>query len=246
MVIRSLFKKLDSIDREYVFTDKHIHSNWTDGEMDIVQIIDRAKKLQLSHIGITDHVRKNSSYFFDYHKEICKFSEAYGIKIYVGFESKIINFNGELDVSEEIRKLSDIKIASVHSYPIGKRLYEAKQFTKRTCQEIEFDLTIAAIKTGGCNVIGHTGGMSIKYYQEFPLEFFEEVIACCSVNDVAFELNYRYHIPYFESLLYLLKKYNSFVSFGSDAHTLSEIGNISEYLQGKINLGDRNEYFKTH
>ncbi len=216
-------------------SDLHIHSAWSDGNNSIAEIAQEARAKNLSVIAFTDHVRQDSTYFPDYCAEIRKLGSS-GLAILIGFEAKIRDFHGNLDVSEEVRMNSDIQIGSVHRFPLGRKLLPPKDLGKRICQEVELELSIAAIRKKRMGILGHPGGMSIKEFGEFPMEYFREIIAECSRNDIVFELNSTYHADIYGDLRLMLQDYNPYVSFGSDAHTLEKIGEWSIILnkQGEL------------
>jgi putative hydrolase len=203
--------------------DLHIHSLWSDGLDLIVEIAAAARQKGLKAIAITDHVREQSTYFREYCGEI-KRVESVDLPICIGFEAKIRDFQGNLDVSLETRRLSKIQIGSVHRFPIGRKLINPKDFSGRICQEIELELSIAAIRSQSMSILGHPGGMSLSSFGEFPQEYFREIVAECTRADVSFELNSAYHMGVYADLLPILREYDPFVSYGSDAHTLGDIG----------------------
>jgi putative hydrolase len=211
------------------YADLHIHSAWSDGANSIAEIVQEAKLKNLRAIAITDHVRRESTYFPDYCTEIREMGSS-DLPILIGFEAKIRDFQGDLDVSSEVRRMSDIQIGSVHRFPMGRKLLYPKDLGKRICQEVELELSIAAIRKQQMGILGHPGGMSLKEFGEFPMEFFHEIIAECSRNDIVFELSSTYHASIYGDLQPMLQEYNPYVSFGSDAHTLAEIGKWSSIL----------------
>ena len=217
------FKRFNSIDADYLRADKHIHSTFSDGEMTILQIAREAEKRNLRQIAIVDHVREGSIYFDKYCEDIMDACQQVGVEILIGFEAKIKNFQGDVDASEDVAKRAQIRVASVHRFPLGRRLYEAGMFDKKVCQEIELELSIAALRNGSFDVLGHPGGMSLRAYGEFPLEFFEEIILECKNADIAFELNSSYCFAVLKDLRRLLKKHDVLVSLGSDAHSVEDI-----------------------
>jgi len=231
---KNYFKRFNALDRRYLYTDKHIHSTWTDGEGSIPQIAQRAWEIGLKTIAITDHIRETSTYFAQYDKEIKKIRKQMSVEILAGFEAKIKNFDGEVDAPKDVLKIAEIRIASVHRFPLGRKLYSPKEFDKKICQEIELELSIAAIKKGQANVLGHPGGMSLRKYNEFPLEFFEEIIAECKKQEMVFDLDCSYHAAIYPDLKPILQKHNPLISLGSDAHKLSELGGWIEILKGEI------------
>jgi putative hydrolase len=226
------FKKFNSIDKDYLRSDKHIHTSWVDGELTISEIITAAHMFGLNQVAITEHVRSDSTYVKKYFDEISETIPHAGLEVLPGFEAKVMDFNGNIDVSEDVLKKGIIRIASVHRFPLGRKLYAPLNFNKNLCQEIELELSMAAARNGKCNVLGHPGGMSLQTYGEFPPVFFDEIAKQCAKYSVAFELNSAYHIPVLYKLMDVLKKRNPFVSLGSDAHMLKDVGNCSGMFNG--------------
>ena len=94
--------------------DYHIHTDVTDGEIKIEEIIKEAKRLGIKRIAITEHISKNPTYnWFEFRDRIKKI-KIQGINILVGVEAKVLNKEGELNVSNKILKEADIILGSVH------------------------------------------------------------------------------------------------------------------------------------
>jgi len=229
MVIAGYPARFNVFNSSDIYADLHIHSVWSDGANSIVEIVQEARAKHLKIIAITDHIRRESTYFPDYCTEIRKMGSS-NLQILAGFEAKIRDFEGNLDVSDEVLGMSDLRIGSVHRFPIGRKLLSPKELGKRICQEVELELSIAAIKRRQMDILGHPGGMSLKEFGEFPMKFFREIIVECLHNGIVFELNSTYHAGLFGDLRPMLQEHNPYVSFGSDAHTLEEIGKWSTIL----------------
>lgn len=225
-----VFKEYSKIDADYVLSDMHMHSTWTDGQGSIEENISQAKILGLKRISATDHIRSDSTYFDDYAKEIRSLREKLNFEIYIGFEAKVNNFQGHLDVSDKDLKNSEVSICSVHRFPIGTKLIPAKAFNESTAQEIELELSLAAINKGGFSVMGHPGGMSIRAHNVFKKEYFEEIIIACKKNNIAFDFNASYHQECKNDLKELFKIHDPLISIGSDAHRIEFIGNANRTL----------------
>ena len=219
-----VFKRYQDIDDDYRSSDMHMHSTWSDGKGSPEDIISKATEIGLKRICITDHLRRESTYYQDAYHEICKLRSSADIEVYTGFEAKIEDFNGNIDASTENLKLADLSIASVHRFPIGRKLLDARDVNVEVANTIELELSIAAINKGGFSVLGHPGGMSIRKHGNFPIKYFEEIIAEISKTDIAFDFNASYHTNYKIELLKLFETYNPFVAIGSDAHVLDKIG----------------------
>lgn len=227
----SLFNKFSDIDEKYILTDKHVHTSLTDGEGTIAEITRIAESVGLRQIAFTEHIRKESEYFFDYLKEIGEVRKGSSLEILEGIEAKINSFEGELDASDEMLKRAKIRIGSVHRFPIGTELHWPEYFDRGKCQQIELDFSLAAIKRKECNVIGHPGGMSLRAYSEFPVEFFEKIAIACAEQDVAFEINVGYHREVFKDIKTVLEKHNPYVSIGSNIHRLCDIGRSIDIMR---------------
>lgn len=218
------FKKFNEMDMDYFHTDRHIHSTWTDGEGTIRDIARRAGQRGLREIAIVDHIREDSDYFFDFQKEVREVSETSGVRILAGFETRVLSFQGDTALPERVRESADIGVASVHRYPMDRGLCRPDEFAPKVSGEIELELSMAALKAGGFDVLGHPGGMSIKHHGDFPAAFFDEIIVECKKRGIAFELNSAYHLGVLQQLLPLLRKHNPPVSIGSDAHRVRDVG----------------------
>lgn len=228
------FPLYNDLDKNHIKVDYHLHSTWTDGKNTVEEIVNKATENNLDSIAITDHIRKDSGYFDDSYNEIIELRKKSSINIYSGFEAKIEDFHGNVDVLDSVTEKADIAIASVHRFPIGQKLFAAKNFSKEISQEIELELSLAAIKKQQFNVLGHAGGMSIIAHQDFPVEFFEEIIIECKKNGIAFDFSGRYHRNHVEVIGALLKKHNPHVSIGTDSHSINKMFVWNERLKDII------------
>ncbi len=213
-----MFQKYNEMDDFYKRTNYHMHTTYTDGKNTPEEMLQKCIECGYTSIAFTDHARSNSDYLPHYFKEINELSCRYNFKILKGIEARISDFDGTISYPKHEKSNIDIIIASVHRISINDKLFYIKEFTPKTAFEIETYLALNAIKKRECNVIGHSGGMSIEAFDEFPLENFEQIIKLCAENDTAFEINYRYHKNFIHKLMPLLKKYNPYVTFGTDSH----------------------------
>jgi putative hydrolase len=223
MKIAKILKKFSEIDANYYRFDFHMHSTWTDGKNSIAEMLEQAKEMKMNTIAITDHIRTTSTYYPEYAKEI-RALPSKDVKVLVGFEARIKNFKGELDVAEDVRKDADVRIGSVHRFPFAGKLFEAKLFSKEAAFGIELDLCLAGLEHGGFDILGHPAGMCLKAFDEFPIEYFEQIIIACKKNNIAFEVSVAYHSKMYQDLLPLLEKHDPLVIFSSDAHAKENLG----------------------
>lgn len=225
---KQIFHRMSELNNVNSAIDLHLHTTWTDGKNSIGEVIKQAEKNGLWKIGITDHIRRSSDYYSDYLKEIEESKKRSNIEIYCGFEAKIMNFSGKLDIPLEAVQKADFIIGSVHRLPSGDEYKRPKEFSYEELARLEKELSLAAIYDNeNINVLGHCGGMSLATYGRFPKRYFEEIIEACAKNDVVFEYNYKYHNDNERLIKDILTKYDPYVSVGSDAHEVAKISNRS-------------------
>tara|TARA_B100001540_G_C15727838_1_gene606199 strand:+ start:245 stop:964 length:720 start_codon:yes stop_codon:yes gene_type:complete len=212
--------------------DFHIHTNWTDGKNSVKQVYKRSNSVGLDYMLYSEHSRKSSKGWFKrFHREI-KSLQIKNCKPFVGTEVKVLNLNGDLDLSFANYKLCDLIMASVHRFPGEKDIKKKNKFStknKKNAVNTELKLLLAACKNKKTDIIGHPFGMSIKRFGITPkLSYFEKVIKFAKKNDKVFEINLHYHKKIFKKLIKLCLQHNCLMSFGSNAHSLNEIKNLNK------------------
>lgn len=203
----------------------HCHSNWTDGKDSTIDIINHAIKRNLKCIGISDHIRKSSSYFDEYYDEINlvrKSTEK--IDIFIGCESKILeNFN--LDISIKDFSKAEFVIASVHSIKMNEKRVPLSNVDMQQSNNYEFNyLKNFILNCENKKVfIGHPFGMSSKFHGKIDMNLFEEIIKISCKKNFCIEISYAYHNKFMSEILTILNKFNPIVVFNSDAHRKEDL-----------------------
>jgi histidinol phosphatase-like PHP family hydrolase len=103
--------------------DFHVHTSYTDGDNSVLDLCKQAVSNSLSLICFAEHVRKKIHY--DFNNLVIDIEEARSLfpklKILVGCEAKVLDTEGNLDVSQEILNSAEILIASFHDFPYGAK-----------------------------------------------------------------------------------------------------------------------------
>lgn len=219
--------------------DLHLHTNWTDGKNSVSAMYSEAVKYGLKYILFSEHVRMSSDkWFLKFANEVreCKNINCLA---FVGIETKIINFNGELDVSSFIVENCDSIMASVHRFPgeegiINKNLDD---FIKNSSYDdpinTEYKLANLILENSQVNILGHPFGMSYKRFKlNPPRKKIIDLIKKAAKMGVAFEINSRYH-PDLWDLIDLCKKHEAIISLGSNAHSIVEVGAVISQLKNE-------------
>ena len=218
--------------RKIPLIDMHVHTSWVDGKNTVLEMSSSAVEKRISTILFSEHTRANSGdWFSDFTKEILSARNKFENKcqLLIGTEVKVLNTRGNLDLSEKIKTMCDLIMASVHRFPGEKGVINNTHgtFSKEEAINIEFELTKAAIENSSADIIGHPFGMSLKRFNTTPpWEFFLKLIKKARSFDKVFEINFHYHNNH-KQLLDACIENNTLVSFGSNAHSVDEIGKIS-------------------
>lgn len=180
------------------------------------------KKLRI--VAMTDHSpgMPGSTHMFHFSNLKVIPSEMYGVTLLRGVEANIINYEGEIDMSEEILSSLDIVIASLHP----------------PCIDFSDEETVTSgiekvMENPYVNIIGHPGD------NRYPMDF-ERVVKAAKRTGTLLEVNNASLKPgsfrpgVRENLVKMLgycKAYSMPVVVGTDAHFYTEIGEFKEAIE---------------
>ena len=198
----------------------HNHTTWSDGVDSLDDFVNACRRRGFEYVVISDH-SKNAHYagglkeekamlqlkeIDQLNKDVKKF------RVFKGIECDIL-VSGELDYGNDILKMFDMVIVSVHQL--------LKMDEKKATQRL-----IKAIENPYTTILGHMTGRQLLIRPGYPVNF-KKVIDACAANNVVIEINanpYRLdmdwsHIPY------ALQR-RVMISVNPDAHSIAEIDNI--------------------
>ena len=225
---------LDALNVEY-----QVHTVQTDGEATIDEILTVAREREIGALAFTEHVRYDTKWFPDFVSDVRERAAGFpDLRVYVGCETKAMDRDGTLDISSSILEASDIVLGSVHRFPDGNGGYlDFKTLSAEQFAETEFRLAIGMVRYAPIDVLAHPGGMYERRNGAFPEEYFRELMIATLDRGIAIEINSSYLVDV-ASFILLCDEINPFVSIGSDAHKLSEIGACRDMLR-KMGIGKR-------
>lgn len=225
------FSRFLELDKNKINRDYHVHTNWIDGENSAGEIIEQAEKLQLESIAFTEHIRHDSNYYSDFYHQIEELRKDKKVQIFIGVETKIMNLDGDLDISQENYEMADLVLGSVHSLPTQNGFINPQELPTQELFLNEYQLALAMIRHPRVNVLAHPGGMSIMTYHEFPAEYLEDIVKEIAKTNIALEINARYtNDKFFKDIIRFCKMYNPFISLGSDVHNREELGKTKKLI----------------
>lgn len=215
--------------------DSHLHTNWTDGEASVQEVYDKAVNEQLEFILFSEHSRKTSTDWFHKFSAEVRALPTYPCKALVGTEVKVESIDGEIDTNDSIVNDCDLIMASVHRFiDKNNKTIQFADTDPNFAVDIEFDLSLAVLENPKVDILGHMFGMSYKRFNRTPSDdLIRELIKKASKFDVAVEVNSYYH-PNALKMINWCKEFNAKITFGSNAHTLNEVGFINKQIKMEL------------
>lgn len=176
-----------------------------------------ANERGLELLGITEHAPQMPGTCHDFYFSNLKVvsRKMCGIELLLGVELNILDFNGNIDLSEDLLKRMDIVIASMHSpcYSAGTKEQNTRAY-------------LNVMKNPYVNIIGHPDD------RRYPVDM-EALVLASKENKVLLELNNSSLNPNGArqdargndiEMLQLCMNHNVPIVISSDAHTDSEVG----------------------
>ena len=194
--------------------DYHVHTNYndhSDSNLTVKNVVIEAERKGLEIIALTEHVRESSEWIHNYLNEIANCKKKTKVKVIPGFEAKILS-DGNIDCREDIARDYFI-IASFH--------------TKYYDKAIWINALKKVIENKYVNVIGHLAPESSFQINTEEIEEFAKLL---SKHDKIVEVNAKYKRPPENWVKIFIKRGVRF-HLGSDAHSLSEIGNYASIIK---------------
>lgn len=208
-------------------TDYHIHTNYSDGQNSLQEMIEESIKLGLSSICIVDHVRNTTTWLDAYMKDIsnCKNIYKENIKINVGVETKVIDWNGNLDLPYINSDYNLDIVAAIHRIPDGNGNYIDKY---TITDDIEYSKqcylnTLNGLKNNEkITKLAHPFSLfKVMKISMDDTEWWGKVLKCFLESDYLIEYNPKYDNSMVPK--YIWKSIKNRLVFGSDSHSKEEI-----------------------
>jgi len=182
--------------------------------------IEEARDKGLKVLGVSDHAISMPGTAHEYYFNNLKVikDEIMGVRILKGIEANIMDYEGRIDVQEELALELDYVIASMHPPCI----------TPGTIEE-NTNALIKVMDNPYVKIIGHPDD------SRFPLDY-EKVVLAAKEKNMVFEMNNTSISPKSfrrnarenqTTLLNLCRKHGVKIIMGSDAHIYYDVGEFS-------------------
>jgi putative hydrolase len=207
--------------------DTHMHTTFSDGRDTVDSMLAAAAARGLTHVALTDHVRRSSDWFPRYVEEVRHAALAHPeLTVYVGFEAKVLDFEGTLDATEEMIAQADFVLGSVHRYPDGKGgMRDFEDLAAEEAQQLELGAALGLIGNPRVSAIGHPGGTYSRRFGPFPEELRRQLLEAARRHGKPLEVSAKYE-PAVARALALHREHGTALTLGSDAHAAVEVGRI--------------------
>lgn len=211
-------------------TDLHLHTLVsTHAYSTIQEYVDRAKKVGLEMIAVTDHGIGIEDSPHRWH-----FSEMHSIvpnvidDVYVlhGVEANIMSHDGKIDMTEKILNNLNWVIASYHIHCIEPGTVEEHTNAYLNLMENNY-----------IDVIGHSGSVDYMYDYEKVIKKAAQYNKIIEINEKTFSTRTE-SIENCVKIAKLCKKYGTKISVNSDSHFTSSLG----YYPNSIKMLDEIDF----
>lgn len=195
---------------KYLLTGEwHIHTDYTDGKDNVLDLCRKALELRIPLVAFTEHVSRQLSYDFNkFLRDIEKAREEYpDLVILSGAEAKVLP-NSRLNVDEALLDRVDYPIFAFHSFPRDLEAY--------------INCLKTVLKDDRINAWAHPGlflrRVNLTLSQREIVEIFELV----KKKKVLLEVNEKYGLPEKDWVETALRKGVKIVR-GNDIHSLEDL-----------------------
>ena len=188
----------------------------------ITEMARAASKKGLKILGITEHAHNMPGTCDDLYFVNLRVvpREMYGVKLMLGAELNIMDYEGTIDLPDRILERLDLRIASIHGnlYPIGTRQHNTAA-------------VINAMKNPKIDFIGHPDDSNCPLDYEQLVQASREYHTLLEINNNSLRSPTRKNVK--ENILSILKmceKYEVPVIMNSDAHYMTDVANADHSM----------------
>ncbi|KXA99750.1 hypothetical protein AKJ42_02595 [candidate division MSBL1 archaeon SCGC-AAA261C02] len=218
--------------------DFHVHTHYSDGLSEPVEMVEAATARGLRGIAITDHgpelsVGISPTKIEQMMNDVEIVNGDADIPVLLGIEANIIGLNGEIDIDEEILNRLDVVVGGLHN------LASSAQIPKALAKDY-LNTVMNTMKLQKIDILAHPFWFHEDLSKYLSQEDMEDFAKLAVRTGIAIELNTKYHSPSREVLTTCLRE-GVKLSLGTDAHTPSEVGDLTWQMSMIKKIGAKKE-----
>jgi len=221
----------DLVERPDVRGDLHTHTNWSDAELSVRDMLEAAESVGHDYVAITDHADGPGVFGdtglsdADIREQVDELEaarDAVDIDVFHGIEVNITEDGDVVETSDDLLADLDVVIASPHS-GLGE---SGGDQTERL---------VAAIEHPGVDVLGHPSGRLIN--DRPAMQFDPDALAAAAADaGTALEINSNPHrLDLWGSVVQTAVDAGATIAVNTDAHSASEY----EYIEYGVHTARR-------
>ncbi|WP_410765438.1 DNA polymerase/3'-5' exonuclease PolX [Haloferax sp. DFSO60] len=211
----------DLIEEGDIRGDLHTHTEWSDGDNTIAEMVEAATERGYDYHVVSDHatgpgmvggVGLDDDELLEQAEEVQKVAESAEIAVFHGVEANI-DAEGNLSVADDVLDQLDVVIASPHS---------------ALDQDGEAAMTrlVRAMEHPAVDILGHPTGRLINRRPGLTLDY-ERLAEAAVENDVALELNASpYRLDLNSDALRIAIEAGATIVINTDAHRPGELDDV--------------------
>lgn len=181
-----------------------------------------ASEAGMKILGTTDHgpAMPNAPHvwFFGNYRVLPR--KLFGVTMLYGCEANIVDYEGNLDLPEELQDKMDILIASLHD-PVMKT---------NQSPELNTAAFLKVLDNPNVHIIGHSGNPKFPIFEEKLVKKAKENNVLIEINNSSFVSSRVGSKETCKKIALLCKQYEAKVIVNSDAHFAYNIGKFDEAL----------------
>jgi len=217
--------------------EQHCHTNYTDGKNSIEEMIVAAIQKNVKQIVFTEHIQRASVWVDSFIHQMTTLQKQYAdhIDILYGFEAKLLNYAGEIDIETTLMRSVPIMVGAVHGYPCKDSTGEyvdEEQLSKVEARAYAFQSLEALLKNESVAIIAHPLGILERWCGPLDADSIDRAVAAIKQSGKVCEINTKYHRDPFVWLS-SCRKHAVPITIGSDSHSVSDIGKAMNVINAK-------------
>lgn len=209
----------DVVLTEDIQGELHGHSKYSDGRLPIIEMAEEAMRRGYRYWTVTDHgsnlaigrtlhrsdIERQAAEIREVNERLGRITVLHGVELNIGRD-------GSLDYPDDVLKLFDVRVASIHGAP-----WDYQGMTHRLMAAVEHPLV---------NIIGHPSGRRLgrRPAGEFDLN---TVFKAAAANRVVLEVNSNpQRLDLKDDHIRLAKEFGCYFAINTDAHKFSDFNHL--------------------